>query len=91
MQDLKVTADNYTYSYLEFGDRQAGVGLVYSPEEDRYFYNVYCLERTLLKELMSVEFEFLEDALESLTQEFGSWSLKELEEKKSGCSTCVAK
>ena len=88
---MKLTEQNYQESYLSFQDRQAGVGVVYCPDEERYFYNAYCLETKLLKELMSVEYEYLEDALEFIDDEFGTWDIRQHEEKKSGCSTCVAK
>lgn len=87
----KLTTNNYLESYLRFQDRQAGVGVVYSPEEKRYYYNAYCLEMKLIKELMSVEFEYLDDALEFIDDEFGTWDIKNYEEKQSGCSGCVAK
>ena len=86
-----LTAENYTTSYKQFGDRQAGVGLVYSPEEDRYYYNAYCIEMKLLKELVSVEFEFLDDALEMINADFGPWKLEDYDKKKSGCGSCAAK
>jgi hypothetical protein len=86
-----LTADNYLDSYLLFEQRQAGISLVFCPEENRFFYNVYCLEIELVKELLSVEFEYLEDALDFLNLEFGQWKVKSYDKKKSGCSTCVAK
>ena len=85
----KLTEDNYSASYLEFSDRQAGVSVVYSPDDNRYYYNVYCVERKILKEIYSVEFEFLSDALELLNNEFNSWELANYE--KSKCSTCSNK
>ena len=89
---LKLNDQNFQESYLRFRDRQAGVGVVYCPEENRYFYNAYCLEMKLLKELMSVEFEFLDDALEFIDDEFGTWDIENYEDKKdSGCGSCVAK
>lgn len=87
----KLNENNYLASCLRFRDRQAGVGVVYCPEEKRYFYNAYCLETKLLKELMSVEFEFLDEALEFIDDEFGMWDVENFEETKSGCSSCVAK
>ncbi len=85
----QLTAENYTSEFLTFEDRQAGISLVFCPDELRFFYNVYCLERTLLKEIFSVEFEFLEDALTTVNEEFGTWTLKSYDKK--GCGTCVAK
>ena len=87
----QLNQENYTSHFYSFQDRQAGVGLVFSPEENRYFYNAYCVERTLLTELFSVEHEFLDDALASINDEFGQWELKAFEKKKEGCGTCVAK
>jgi len=83
--------DNYDHHYLRFQDRQAGVSLTYCQEETRFYYNVYCIDLVSLKELFSVECEFLEDALELVHHEFGTWELVSYEKKKEGCSTCVAK
>jgi hypothetical protein len=84
-----LTEENFLTSYLRFEDRQAGVGLVYSPDDGRYSYNAYCLEMTLLKELLTVEYEFLEDALACVNEEFGTWDLVPYEDKN-GCSSCSA-
>ena len=86
-----LNAENYSHSFLSFGDRQAGISLVYSCEDGRYFYNAYCLESKLLQELFSVEHEFLEDALTTINGEFGQWELKSHDTEKKGCGTCVAK
>ena len=85
-----MTEENYSYSYYSFEDRQSGISLVYSPSKKSYLYNVYCLEQTLLKELFTVEYDFLEDALKTVNSEFGNWKLKTFEEKKSSCSSCTA-
>ena len=87
----KVTDENFEEKYLNFQDRQAGIGLVFCPDEQKFFYNVYCIELKLMKEIFSVEYEFLDDALTTLNGEFGQWELKSYEEKKSGCSSCAAK
>ena len=89
-KDNTITEDNYTYSYYSFEDRQSGISLVYSLEKKAYLYNVYCIEQTLLKELFTVEYDFLDDAIETVNSEFGSWNLKTFEEKKSSCSSCQA-
>jgi hypothetical protein len=86
----KLTAENYSHSILQFRDRQAGVSEVYDPDGDNYTYNAYCIEATLLTELYTCEFEFLEDALTAVNEEFGQWDLVDLAEK-SGCGSCVAK
>ena len=86
---MKLTEENYSISYLEFRDRQAGVSLIYSPKSDSYLYNVYCVERKILKVIYSVEFDFLSDALKLLNEEFSTWELKNYE--KSKCSTCSNK
>ncbi|MBI2602905.1 MAG: hypothetical protein HYW48_07610 [Deltaproteobacteria bacterium] len=88
---MTLNENNYASSYLSFGQRQAGVSLVFSPEEQKFFYNAYCVEAKLLKELFSVEYEFLEDALETINQEFGQWELVEFEAKKKTCGDCAAK
>jgi hypothetical protein len=86
----KLTEENFLYSYFNFNDRQAGVSIVFSPKEERYFYNSYCLEVELLKEVFSVESEFLSEALELINNEFGGWELVSTKEK-TGCSNCHAK
>jgi hypothetical protein len=86
----KLTAENYSHSILQFRDRQAGVSEVYDPDGDNYTYNAYCIEATLLTELYTCEYEFLEDALTAVNEEFGQWDLVDLGEK-SGCGSCVAK
>ena len=88
MQPL--TIENYDHTVLSFSDRQAGVSEVFDPLEDRFFYNAYCLEKKLLKELYTCEFEYLEDALEHINSEFGSWESESFDGKKS-CASCVAK
>lgn len=85
-----LTKSNYQDSYLQFNDRQAGISLVYSDIEQSFFYNAYCIETKLLKELFSVEFDFLDDAIDMINSEFSSWSLQTFE-KKSGCGNCAAK
>jgi len=86
----KLTAENYSHSILQFRDRQAGVSEVYDPDSETYTYNAYCIEATLLTELYTCEFEFLEDALTAVNEEFGQWDLVDLA-GKSGCGSCVAK
>lgn len=86
----KLTEENYTSSFLRFGERQAGVNIVYCPEEKKYFYNAHCFETKILKELMSVEFEFLDDALELINDEFSTWDKVDFEPEK-GCGSCAAK
>jgi hypothetical protein len=86
-----LTAENFSGSYLQFQDRQAGISLVFCPDESRFTYNVYCLEKTLLKELFTVEHEYLEDALITVNAEFGQWELASYDQKKSGCGSCAAK
>lgn len=85
-----LTEENFEGSYLRFQDRQAGVSLVYSHEDDKFYYNAYCVEMTLLKELLSVEFDYLDDALTFINEEFSSWEVASYE-AKSGCGSCVAK
>ncbi|MFK7824751.1 MAG: hypothetical protein AB8G05_11370 [Oligoflexales bacterium] len=87
----QLTEENYESDFLRFQDRQAGVSLVYDPCEERYYYNAYCVETKLLKELFSVEYRFLEEALETVNDEFGTWELVSFDKKKSGCGSCVAK
>ena len=89
-QAWKLTADNYVHSILQFRDRQAGVSEIYDPEQQKYTYNAYCIEAKLLTELYSCEFEFLDDALALLNDEFGQWELIDLS-NQSGCGSCVAK
>jgi hypothetical protein len=85
----KLNDENYHSNVLRFRDRQAGVSVVYDAELDRYFYNSYCIETKLLKELYSCEHEQLEDALSLINDEFGSWDIESL--AGGGCGSCVAK
>ncbi len=91
MAQQQLTADNFQESYFQFGDRQAGISLVYNPEEEHYSYNAYCLELSLLQELFAVEHDFLEDALHTVNSEFGQWELKSHDSADKGCGSCVAK
>jgi hypothetical protein len=83
----RLTEDNYSEKILRFRDRQAGISLVYDPDDDVFTYNAYCLEIKLMKELFTTEHEFLEDALELINDEFGSWELEKVGTKED-CSTC---
>jgi hypothetical protein len=85
----KLTEENYDHSVLVFRDRQAGVSEIYDPERDSFSYNAYCLEKKLVKELFTCEYDFLTDALEVINEEFGSWDLESFDKK--GCGSCVAK
>ncbi len=85
-----ITAENFEYSYFKFNDRQAGISLVFDHETQSYLYNVYCLETKILKELFGCEYEFLDDALEIVNSEFGTWPLIEVPEK-TGCGSCSNK
>ena len=78
----KLTSENYSFSYYSFRSRQAGVNVVYSNDDDCYYYNAYCIENKILRELLSNEFNFLDDALEFINHEFGKWELQSYEEKK---------
>lgn len=82
--------ENFEYSVLTFRERQAGISVIYDPDEDSYSYNAYCIETKLLEELFTCEYQFLADALETINQEFGTWELVDLSAKK-GCGSCVAK
>lgn len=87
----KLDESNYDSHYLRFNDRQAGISLVFDNEKELYYYNAYCIEISLLKELFSAEYTFLEEALETLDAEFGTWELVAYDKKKSGCGSCAAK
>jgi hypothetical protein len=84
-----LTAENYTDTVLTFRDRQAGVSEIYDPHLNEYTYNAYCMEKKLIKELWTVEFDYLEDALKRVNEEFGSWETESFDRK--GCGSCVAK
>ncbi len=86
-----LNSDNYLQSVFRFRDRQAGVSLIFNPEEKAYTYNAYCLETKIMKELFTVECDFLDEALEIINSEFGSWELVDLSNNNSGCGSCVAK
>lgn len=85
-----LTTENFDYKTLTFRDRQAGVSVVYDPLKDAFSYNAYCLEKKLLKDIYAKEFGFLQDALDHINSEFGTWEVSDLT-KKAGCGTCVAK
>ena len=85
-----LSEENFDHTVLVFRDRQAGVAAVFDHESQRFTYNAYCLEKKLLKELFSREFDFLSDALEVINEEFGTWPSESFE-KASGCGSCVAK
>ena len=74
----KLNDKNYGYSVLVFKDRQAGVSEIFDPGANDYSYNAYCMEKTLVKELFTCEYEFLEDALHAINEEFGTWELETL-------------
>jgi hypothetical protein len=85
-------AENYLEKAFVFRERQAGVSTIYDGSTKRYVYNAYCLEKKLLKELVSKEYNFLDDALDYVNGEFGSWDLELLAEgAKKGCGNCAAK
>ena len=86
-----LTESNFLESVYCFRDRQAGVSVIYDPGQAAFQYNAYCLEKKLLKDLVSVEFRFLSDALGYINSEFGNWPLLPLSESSSGCGSCVAK
>jgi hypothetical protein len=85
-----ITTDNFEYTVLRFRDRQAGIAVIYDSELDRFTYNAYCIETKLLQELYSCEFEFLDDALTLINDEFSEWEKFDLS-AKSGCGSCAAK
>ena len=89
--DTKLTDENYLEKAYFFRERQAGVTDIYNPEENCYTYNAYCLETKLMKELFTVEYDFLDDALDMINGEFGSWEIDSLGTKKSECGSCIAK
>lgn len=92
LAEKKLSADNYINKAFRFRDRQAGISVIFDPERELYTYNAYCLEITLLKELYSVEFDYLEDALTLINDEFGTWELKDIfPEEGGGCGDCAAK
>ncbi|WP_141731056.1 tyrosine-protein phosphatase [Oligoflexus tunisiensis] len=82
---------NFMEKVYRFEDRQAGVSLIYDPDDNIYTYNAYCLETHIMKELFTVEQEYLDDALDLINAEFGSWELVDLSGKSSGCGSCAAK
>lgn len=81
--------DNFLDKVLQFRDRNAGVSVIYDPDEDCHSYNAYVVETSLMKELWSQEFENVEEALDKINSEYGTWDLKSLIEE-SGCQSCVA-
>lgn len=86
----QLSEENYQDKVFEFRDRQAGVSVIFDPQSDSYTYNAYCLEKKLMKELFTVEHDYLQDAIDLINDEFGTWDLVDLGEK-SGCGSCAAK
>lgn len=86
-----ITADNFLYSCLVFEDRQAGVSTIYCHDSGEFFYHAYCFETKIHKDLMSCEFDSVEEACGYINDEFSSWQLTTLTEDKSGCGSCHAK
>jgi hypothetical protein len=84
-----LTTENFSYTAYQWRDRQAGVGVIFDPEREQFIYNAYCVETKLMKELFSCEFDFLEDALALVNEEYSNW--EEFSFDKKGCGTCVAK
>ncbi len=91
MRGEQLDDQNFMEKVYRFQDRQAGVSLIYDPDDNIFTYNAYCLETHIMKELFTVEQEYLEDALDLINAEFGSWELVDLSEKSSGCGSCAAK
>lgn len=91
MSLARLDSDNYLEKAFRFRDRQAGISVIYDPQSERFSYNAYCLETQIMKELFTVEFDYLDDALKLMNDEFGSWELVDLSGKSNGCGSCVAK
>ena len=83
-----ISVENYDKKFLKFESRQAGVSEVYSPDNQKFSYNAYCLESEKLVELLSVEYDYLEDAIKTVNEEFGTWELVPYEVEKSDCGSC---
>lgn len=90
---IKLDEENFLHKVFRFRDREAGVSLIYDPSRQCYTYNAYCLETKLMKELYTVEHDFLEDAIDLINEEFGSWDLIDFSTDggNTGCGSCVAK
>lgn len=86
-----LTQENYSEKVFRFQNRQAGISVIFDPDDEVYTYNAYCLEIELMKELFTSEFDYLEDALELINSEFGTWDLVSVAQDKSGCGNCIAK
>ncbi len=86
-----LSTDNFLEKAFRFRDRQAGVSIIFDPADNIFSYNAYCLEIATMKELFTVEYEYLDEALALINDEFGTWELEDLGTKSSGCGSCVAK
>ncbi len=91
MSNSQLSFDNFMQSVFRFQDRQAGVSLIFDPNSKTYSYNAYCLETKIMKELFTVECDYLDEALALINDEFGGWELVDLSQSQSSCGTCVAK
>ncbi|NRA62914.1 MAG: hypothetical protein HRU19_00440 [Pseudobacteriovorax sp.] len=87
----RITDENYMDKVYQFRDRQAGISVIYDPNHDRFLYNAYCLETKIMKELVTVEHDDVQAAIDLINEEFGTWELRDVHETKSGCGSCVAK
>ena len=87
-QQQTLTADNYSHCFFRFRDRQAGISEIYDPDSELYRYNCYCVEQTVLKELYTLEFAFLDDALVHINDEFGNWEFCDFAPQKNECGSC---
>ena len=86
-----LTDENFPTHAFTWRTRQAGISVVFDGENEQYSYNAYCIETKQLKELFTCEYDFLEDALVVINQEYGNWELSELSPEKTGCGSCAAK
>ncbi|MCY4444450.1 MAG: hypothetical protein OXC44_06610 [Proteobacteria bacterium] len=86
-----LTEKNFLTACLTFEKRQAGVSVIFCPQKNRYFYHAYCLEKDLLKDLLSLEFLALEEALSYINDEFNGWKVTEFKDNQKNCGTCHAK
>lgn len=85
-----LTDENFLHTCLRFEDRQAGVSTVYCHQSGEYYYHAYCVETTVFKDLVSCEFDGLDEALAYINDEFATWELVSFS-KDDGCGSCHAK
>jgi hypothetical protein len=91
-----VTAQNWTFTGFESSELLAFIHLGAMPEQEKgqeakLLYLVTVL-KSLEEEVFQLEFESLEEAINSINQRYSHWEFKDRGERSDGggCGTCAA-